>query len=201
MKYINIILILLLSFFNNSFSQIKVAEQTSSNAILIGKISHTSAFQSSGLSRKLPIVDGLKLANDPEKIKIYKVLKKEANEVFSSIGIRKMDFVDADFSASLIYLRDRNKYLLTFLNSEYNYQNESFWISEQTKKELYELIDSELNKKIKFKNIEVVLDNQVVLVISINRKKISFNLWDGYSWVQSYWYRHFKIRNLFGENS
>ena len=112
-----------------------------------------------------------------------------------------MDFVDADFSASLLYLRDRDKYLLTFLNSEYNYQNESFWISEQTKKELYELIDSELNKKIKFKNIEVVLDNQVVLVISINRKKISFNLWDGYSWVQSYWYRHFKVRNLFGENS
>ena len=106
MKYINIILILLLSFYNDSFSQIKVVEQTSSNAILIGKISHTSAFQSSGLSRKLPIVDGLKLANDPEKIKIYKVLKKEANEVFSSIGIRKMDFVDADFSASLLYLRD-----------------------------------------------------------------------------------------------
>tara|TARA_B100001758_G_scaffold138577_1_gene119416 strand:+ start:431 stop:1036 length:606 start_codon:yes stop_codon:yes gene_type:complete len=201
MKYINIILILLLSFYNDSFSQIKVVEQTSSNAILIGKISHTSAFQSSGLSRKLPIVDGLKLANDPEKIKIYKVLKKEANEVFSSIGIRKMDFVDADFSASLLYLRDRDKYLLTFLNSEYNYQNESFWISEQTKEELFELIDSELNKKIKFKNIEVVLDNQVVLVISINRKKISFNLWDGYSWVQSYWYRHFKVRNLFGENS
>ena len=201
MKYINIILILLLLFYNDSFSQIKVVEQTSSNAILIGKISHTSAFQSSGLSRKLPIVDGLKLANDPEKIKIYKVLKKEANEVFSSIGIRKMDFVDADFSASLLYLRDRDKYLLTFLNSEYNYQNESFWISEQTKKELYELIDSELNKKIKFKNIEVVLDNQVVLVISINRKKVSFNLWDGYSWVQSYWYRHFKVRNLFGENS
>ena len=194
-------MILLLSFYNDSFSQIKGVEQTSSNAILIGKISHTSAFQSSGLSRKLPIVDGLKLANDPEKIKIYKVLKKEANEVFSSIGIRKMDFVDADFSASLLYLRDRDKYLLTFLNSEYNYQNESFWISEQTKEELFELIDSELNKKIKFKNIEVVLDNQVVLVISINRKKISFNLWDGYSWVQSYWYRHFKVRNLFGENS
>tara|TARA_Y100001954_G_C15689967_1_gene542219 strand:+ start:439 stop:1044 length:606 start_codon:yes stop_codon:yes gene_type:complete len=201
MKYINILLIVLLSFCHDSFSQIKVVEQTSSNAILIGKISHTSAFQTSSLSRKLPIVDGLKLASDPEKIKIYKVLKKEANEVFSSIGIRKMDFVDADFSASLLYLRDRDKYLLTFLNSEYNYQNESFWISEQTKKELYELIDSELNKKIKFKNIEVLLDNGVVLVISINRKKISFNLWDGYSWVQSYWYRHFKIRNLFGENS
>jgi hypothetical protein len=88
MKYINIILILLLSFYNDSFSQIKVVEQTSSNAILIGKISHTSAFQSSGLSRKLPIVDGLKLANDPEKIKIYKVLKKEANEVFSSIQMQ-----------------------------------------------------------------------------------------------------------------
>lgn len=201
MKYINILLILLLSFCHDSFSQIKVVEQTSSNAILIGKISHTSAFQKSSLSRKLPIVDGLTLVSDPEKINNYKRLKIEANEVYSSIGIRKMDFVDADFSASLIYISDRNKYLLTVQNSEYNYQNESFWISDQTKSELFNLIDSELNKNIKFKNIEVVLDNDVVLVISINRKKINFNLWDGYSWVSSYWYRHFKIKNLFGKNN
>ena len=199
MKFINYFLVLFFLFCYDSFSQITVVEQTSSNAVLIGKISHTSAYQSSGLSRKLPIVDGLKLVSDPEKIKNYKKLKKEANEAFSSIGLRKMDFVNAEFSASLIFVKDRDKYLLTFQNSSYNYQNESFWISKQTKKELYELIKGELEKNIKFKNIEVILDNNVVLVLSINRKKVSFNLWDGYSWVNSYWYRAFKADNLFGE--
>ena len=199
MKFTNYILTIFFLIYIDSFSQIKVVEQTSSNAVLIGKISHTSAFQTAGLSRKLPIVDGLRLASDPEKIRIYKALKKEANQVYSSIGLRKMDFVDAEFSASLIYIRNQGKYLLTVKNSEYNYQNESFWISEQTKDELYNLIDSQLKKNIKFKNIEVLLDNGVVLVISINRKKISFNLWDGYSWVQSYWFRHFKVNNLFGK--
>ena len=199
MKFTNYILTLFFLIYIDSFSQIKVVEQTSSNAVLIGKISHTSAFQTAGLSRKLPIVDGLRLASDPEKIRIYKALKKEANQVYGSIALRKMDFVDAEFSASLIYIRNQGKYLLTVKNSEYNYQNESFWISEQTKDELYNLIDSQLKKNIKFKNIEVLLDNGVVLVISINRKKISFNLWDGYSWVQSYWFRHFKVNNLFGK--
>ena len=199
MKCIKYILIIFFLTYVDSFSQIKVVEQTSSNAILIGKISHTSAFQKAGLSRKLPIVDGLRLSSEPEKIRIYKALKKEANQVYRSIGLRKMDFVDAEFSASLIYMRNQDKYLLTVKNSEYNYQNESFWISEQTKDELYNLIDSQLKKNIKFKNIEVILDNGVVLVISINRKKISFNLWDGYSWVQSYWFRHFKVNNLFGK--
>lgn len=199
MKFTNYILTIFFLIYTDSFSQIKVVEQTSSNAVLIGKISHTSAFQTAGLSRKLPIVDGLRLASDPAKIRIYKALKKEANQVYGSIGLRKMDFVDAEFSASLIYIRNQGKYLLTVKNSEYNYQNESFWISEQTKDELYNLIDSQLKKNIKFKNIEVLLDNGVVLVISINRKKISFNLWDGYSWVQSYWFRHFKVNNLFGK--
>ena len=76
---------------------------------------------------------------------------------------------------------------------------ESFWLSEQTKYELHQLIKGELEKKIKFKNIEVILDNNVVLVLSINKKKASLNFWDGYNWVKSYWYRLFKINNLFGE--
>tara|TARA_B100001113_G_C21034638_1_gene589548 strand:- start:110 stop:715 length:606 start_codon:yes stop_codon:yes gene_type:complete len=182
------------------FSQIEVVEQTSSNTLLIGKISHTSAFQKAGLSRKLPIVDPLKRVSDIEKITAYKKLRTQANEAFASVGIRRMDLVGEEFSASLLFFKDQEKYLLTFKNSSYNYQNESFWISAQTKKELYQLLDTELNKKVKFKNIEVVLDNNIVLVISINRKKVSFSLWDGYNWVNSYWYRHFKITNLFGES-
>jgi hypothetical protein len=110
-----------------------------------------------------------------------------------------MTFFDEEFSASLLYFSKRKKYLLTVKNSEYNYQNESIWLSEQTKDELFDLISSEIEKRPKYKNIEVILDSGVVLVVAINRKKISFNLWDGYSWVNGYWYRLFKFENLFGK--
>ena len=179
-------------------SQITVIERKSNNVELIGKISHTSAFQKSGLSRELPILDPLIVSNNSDNISKYKEIRKDANDTFKTVGLRKMTFIDEEFSASLIYFNDRDKYLLTFKNSEYNYQNESFWISPQTKKDLHGLIVRELNQRHRFKNIEVVLDNNVVLVMSINRKKISFNLWDGYTWIQSYWYREFKVSNLFG---
>lgn len=179
-------------------AQITVVERGANQTELIGKISHTSAYQKAGLDRNLPVLDPLTQAGDIDKINSYKEIKKNANQTFKTVGIRKMALIDEEFSASLIHFKEKNKYLLTFQNSEYNYQNESFWISEQTKNELYDLIISELNQRHKFKNIEVILGNNVVLVLSINRKKISFNLWDGYSWVQSYWYREFKVSNLFG---
>lgn len=187
-----------------SFSQIKVVERTHTNVSLIGKISHTAAFQTGGLSRKLPTADALKVIVD-EDIDAYKhenfknKLRKEANGTYKSVGVRGMAWAGGEeFSASLLYFKDRDKYLLSFQNSSYNYQMESFWLSEQTKTELHELIKGELEKKIKFKNIEVILDNNIVLVLSINKKKVSLNFWDGYNWVKSYWYRLFKIDNLFG---
>jgi len=189
------------SFF--SYSQIKVVERTHTNVSLIGKISHTAAFQTSGLSRKLPTADALKIIGDKD-INSYQHenytnnLRKEANDNYKSVGVRGMSWAGEEFSASLLHFNDKNKYLLTFQNSSYNYQMESFWLSEQTKNELHELIKGELEKKIKFKNIEVILDNNIVLVLSINKKKVSLNFWDGYNWVQSYWYRLFKIDNLFG---
>jgi hypothetical protein len=73
-------------------------------------------------------------------------------------------------------------------------------MSPQTKIELYQFLKEELTKKTKYKNIEVILDNNVVVVISINKKKVSFNFYDGYSWVNSSWFRLFKIDNLFGVN-
>ena len=73
-----------------------------------------------------------------------------------------MTFIDEEFSASLLYFSDRKKYLLTIKNSEYNYQNESIWLSEQTKEELFDLITSEIEKRPKYKNIEVILDSGVV---------------------------------------
>lgn len=195
-KYKIIFIFLLNSIF--CFSQIKVIEQTSTNVSLVGKISHTLADQTSGLSRKLPIVDPLTSLGNLD-LNQYKELRKEANDIFKTVGIRNMSFLKGEeFSATLLFFEDKDKYLLTFRNSNYNYQNESIWLSKQTKEELYQLIVTELEKKTKYKNIEVVLDDNVVLLISINRKKVSFNLWDGYNFVQSYWYRLFKINNLFG---
>tara|TARA_Y100000741_G_scaffold914_1_gene808 strand:+ start:2158 stop:2772 length:615 start_codon:yes stop_codon:yes gene_type:complete len=184
-------------------SQIKVVESSNSNVSLIGKISHTAAYQTHGLSRKLPTIDPLKISGDPStNYYIDKLgknsIRKKANNTYKSVGIRKMSFALEEFSATMLHFKDLNKYLLTFKNYQYNYQNESFWLSEQTKEELHELLKSELEKKIKFKNLEVILDSNVVMVISINKKKVSLNVWDGYTWIQSYWYRKFKINNLFG---
>jgi hypothetical protein len=192
-------LILFIIFYStNCFSQIKFVEQKSSNVKLIGKISHTFADQTNGLSRKLPVVDPLTYLGNLD-INQYKEQRKEANDIFKTVGIRNMSLLkNEEFSATLLFFEDKDKYLLTFKNSNYNYQNESIWLSKQTKEELYQLIVFELEKKTKYKNIEVILDDKVVLLISINRKKISFNLWDGYNWIQSYWYRLFKIKNLFG---
>jgi len=189
--------ILITPFFG--FSQITVKPQTSTNVTLIGKISHTGAFQTNGLSRKLPTIDALTLVGDKD-INLYKQLRKEANNTYSSVGVRKMALIDEGFSASILYFKDRDKFLLTFKNTSYNFQNESFWMSRQTKLELYQFLKEELTKKTKYKNIEVILDNNAVLVLSINKKKVSFNFYDGYSWVNSSWFRLFKIDNLFAVN-
>ena len=178
-------------------SQIRVIERSNSNVELIGKISHTLAYQTNGLNRKLPILDPLKVTGNLEVNK-YKNLRKDANNLFKSVGLRKQEISGEDFSASLIHFQDEDIYLLTFQNSQYNYQNESFWISKETKLELHNFLIKEIEKKHKFKNFEIILDNNVVLVVSFNKKKISFNLWDGYTWIQSYWYRKFKVNNLFG---
>ena len=62
---------------------------------------------------------------------------------------------DEEFSATLLFFQDKDKFLLTFKNSNYNYQNESIWLSKQSKEELYQLIVSEMEIKPKYKNIEV----------------------------------------------
>lgn len=196
MKYSHSIILFFLPFI--LFSQIKVIEQKPSNdVILIGKISHTSAYQTFSLSRKLPVLDPL-LVTKNEDINKYRYLREEANSVFKAVPLRKMTFVDEEFTASLLFFDSKEKYLLTIKNSEYNFQNESFWLSKQSKEDLYNLIRGELDKKPKFKNIEVVIDNDFVLVVTINRKKVSFSLWDGNYWIKSYWFRSFKFDNLFG---
>ena len=54
-------------FIGNCFlchSQITVVPQTHTNVTLIGKISHTAAFQTGGLSRALPTSDALKIVGN-----------------------------------------------------------------------------------------------------------------------------------------
>ena len=52
-----------------------------------------------------------------------------------------------EVNGSLIYFKDKNMYLLSFLNRVYDYKFESFWMNEQSKNELYQLIIDELPKK------------------------------------------------------
>ena len=101
-------------------------------------------------------MDPFKVVGDRD-INPYKNEKREANNLFKTVGLRKMTFIDEEFSASLLYFSDRKKYLLTIKNSEYNYQNESIWLSEQTKEELFDLITSEIEKRPKYKNIEEIV--------------------------------------------
>ena len=195
-KYKLIFILFLNTFF--CFSQIRVFEQNSENVSLVGKISHTGADQTKSLSKKLPIVDPLKFLGNLD-LNQYKKLRREANDAFKTVGIRNMTFnKDEEFSATLLFFQDKDKFLLTFKNSNYNYQNESIWLSKQSKEELYQLIVSEMEIKPKYKNIEVILENNIVLLISINKKKVSLFLWDCYNLIQSYWYRLFKFENLFG---
>ena len=63
-KYIFLSIIYFISF--SASSQITVVERTHTNVSLIGKISHTAAFQTGGLSRKLPTADALKVIVDPD---------------------------------------------------------------------------------------------------------------------------------------
>ena len=103
------------------------------------------------------------------------------------------------FRAPMFRIKPKNSLInWNFKNSNYNYQNESIWLSKQSKEELYQLIVSEMEKKPKYKNIEVILEDNIVLLISINKKKVSLFLWDGYNLIQSYWYKLFKFKNLFG---
>ena len=108
-----IFLIFVLGNYFFCYSQIKVVPRTTSNVSLVGKISHTAAFQTRGLSRNLPTYDPLKIVGD-EKINLYKQIREEANQTFKTVGVRKMSWADAEFSASLLHFKDTGKYLLTF---------------------------------------------------------------------------------------
>ena len=175
----------------SSFAQITVISETD-NTTLIGSLilpSNGPVF----IKKPPPVRDGFQALGDKDKNK-YAQLRDEANGVYANLG-----FTNYNYFASLVYFKNSNDYLLTFTNSLYNYQQESFWITEQTKIELYNYIQTLLSSKTDFKSTEITLSNNVVLVLTMNRKKVRFALHDGYKWYASSWFRLSKINKLFGQ--
>jgi hypothetical protein len=105
-----------------------------------------------------------------------------------------------EINSSLIYFQNKNKYLLSFSNRVYDYKFESFWINEVSKNELYQLIIDELPKKEKNKSIKIKIDDKRILSLEMHKNKLSLNVWDGYKWYKSYWYKLRKIKKLFYKN-
>lgn len=105
-----------------------------------------------------------------------------------------------EVNGSLIYFKDKNMYLLSFLNRVYDYKFESFWMNEQSKNELYQLIIDELPKKQKNKIIEIKLEDGRILSLEMNKKRASLNIWDGYKWYKTYWYKLRLLNSLFNKD-
>lgn len=105
-----------------------------------------------------------------------------------------------EVNSSLIFFKDKNKYLLSFRNRVYDYKYESFWMNEQSKVELYDLINNELPKKEKNKTIEILLEDKRILSIEMHKKNASLNIWDGYKWYKTYWYKLKEIEKLFNKD-
>lgn len=105
-----------------------------------------------------------------------------------------------EVNGSLIYFKDKNMYLLSFLNRVYDYKFESFWMNEQSKNELYQLIIDELPKKQKNKIVEIKLEDGRILSLEMNKKRASLNIWDGYKWYKTYWYKLRLLNSLFNKD-
>ena len=105
-----------------------------------------------------------------------------------------------DINGSLIYFKNKNMYMLSFLNRVYDYKYESFWMNEQSKNELYQLIKEELPKKEKNKIIEIELEDNRVLSLEMHKKRASLNIWDGYKWYKTYWYKLRLLNSLFNKD-
>jgi hypothetical protein len=102
-----------------------------------------------------------------------------------------------EINSSLIYFNENNMYLLTFLNRAYPYKNESFWLNEASKNELYDLINNELALKEKNKRIKIKLEQNKVLSLEMHKKKMALNIWDGSTLYKSSIYKLKHIRRLF----
>jgi hypothetical protein len=196
-RVIRVLIVISLFWSINSFSQITVVKNQN-NIDLIGKINLENANASSFLPPKIKVDDGLiKVWN--KEINLHHLRRKEANSFYSTLSKSGTLFF-GDLSASIVYVEDRNLFLLTFLNRSHDYLYESFWITSQSFDELYNFISVELNKGHKWKNYEILTQNNVVLILSFHKKKMNFNLYDHYKWYNSGWFKQNKVNNLFGKD-
>lgn len=180
-----------------SIGQIKIVE-SQNNIDLIGKINLENANATSFLPPKIKVDDGLISVWD-KKVNQHHKARIEANNFYSSLSKSGTLFF-GDLSASIVFVKERDMFLLTFLNKSHDYQYESIWITKQSFKELYNFIENQINKNHKWKNIEILTQNNVTLILSFHKKKMSFNLFDHYKWYNSGWFRLSKIKNLFGKD-
>ena len=193
-----IIILIFISFLSiNSFGQITVVKNQN-NIDLIGKINieNTNAF--SFLPPKIKVDDGLTKVWNKE-INLHHKKRIKANSFYSSLSKYETIFF-GDLSASIVYVKDRNLFLLSFLNRSHDYMYESLWLTSQSVDELYKFISDELKEGHKWKNYEILTQDNVVLILSFHKKKMNFNLYDHYKWYNSGWFRQKKVNNLFGKN-
>ena len=180
-----------------SLGQITIVENQN-NIDIIGKINLENTNASSFLPPKIKVDDGLiKVWN--KEINQHHQERKQANNFYASLSKSGTLFF-GDLSASIVFVKDKDMFLITFLNRSHDYEYESLWVTRQSLNELYNFIMNELDKGHKWKNYEILTQNNVVLVLSFHKKKMNFNLYDHYKWYNSGWFKANKIKNLFGKN-
>ena len=76
----------------------------------------------------------------------------------------------------------------------------SWWMNEQSKNELYELLLKKSADKSKdVKELEIKLTEKKTLKLKTGYGKVQFWLWDGYNWSYSQWFKMKKIDEVFGK--
>lgn len=195
---LRVILCLCFFFCKIGISQIQVLEKKE-DAILIGKININNTDASSFLPPKIKVGnDGLSSVWDKQVNKHHQY-RKDVNDYYNNLAKRGTLFF-GDFAATLVLIQSKNSQILTFLNRSHDYQYESFWISEKSANQLYDFINQKLNENLKWTNYEVLIDSNIVLVLSFHKKKVSFGLYDHYKWYHSGWFKSSKIKNLFSKS-
>ena len=102
----------------------------------------------------------------------------------------------------LKYYKPAEKYLFRFKNMVYPsiLDIKSWWMNEQSKNELYELLLKKSADKSKdVKELEIKLTEKKTLKLKTGYGKVQFWLWDGYNWSYSQWFKMKKIDEVFGK--
>ena len=102
----------------------------------------------------------------------------------------------------LDYYESSKSYLFSFKNMKYGsiMDVKSWWMNEQSKNELYDLLLKKSADKSKdVKELEIKLTEKKTLKLKTGYGKVQFWLWDGYNWSYSQWFKMKKIDEVFGK--